>query len=147
MNRVRTSHCTCTLHSLAKGPVRPLVSYPLKGLVSHTIGAPGKQLPGAAITGRSHSARPCGAGAMFGSADPIRCLMGARKHPRYSPYALITTIGIGSLRKASVTFYVRMRKTPCTMAADQGTVTIEIQIANIVTCVCIRFSEHHHEQG
>jgi hypothetical protein len=65
--------------------------------------------------------------------------MGARKHPRYSPYALITTTGIGSLRKASVTFYVRMRKTPCTMAADQGTVTIEIQIANIVTCVCIRF--------
>jgi hypothetical protein len=36
------------------------------------IGAPGKQLPGAAITGRSHAARPCGAGPEFGSADPIR---------------------------------------------------------------------------
>ena len=37
------------------------------GLVSHTIGAPGKQLPGAAIAGLSHSARHRGAGQEFGS--------------------------------------------------------------------------------
>ena len=119
----------------------------MKGLVSHTIGAPGKQLPGAAIAGLSHSARPRGAGQEFGSTIRYGARWVLAKHPNDSPYALLTITGIGSLRKASVTFYVRMRKTPCTMAADQGTVTIEIQIANDVTCVCIRFSEHHHEQG
>ena len=55
------------------------------GLVSHTIGAPGKQLPGAAMTGRSHSARPSGAGPEFGSADPMRRLMGAPLSTQIQP--------------------------------------------------------------
>ena len=47
----------------------------------------------------------------------------------YSPQLVLEACAKHPLR-----FYVRMRKTPCTMAADQGTVTLEIQIANDVTC-------------
>jgi len=74
------------------------------GLVSHTIGAPGKQLPGAATAGLSLSARHRGAGQEFGSTIRYGAWWVLAKHPNDSPYALLTTTGIGSLRKASVTF-------------------------------------------
>ena len=76
----------------------------MKGLVSHTIGAPGKQLPGAATAGLSLSARHRGAGQEFGSTIRYGARWVLAKHPNDSPYALLTTFGIGSLRKASVTF-------------------------------------------
>ncbi len=85
---------------------RPAGCYPTEhtdqGLCVPHDRAPGKQLPGASIAparrGLSHSARStpwrrCDVWIH----DPIRCLMGARQHPRYadrySPYAaLLITI-------------------------------------------------------
>ena len=61
----------------------------MKGLVSHTIGAPGKQLPGAATAGLSLSARHRGAGQEFGSTIRYGARWVLAKHPNDSPYALL----------------------------------------------------------
>jgi hypothetical protein len=54
--------------------------------------------------------------------------MGAPEHPKDSPYAVLTMIGYEACAKHPLRSGVRMRKTPCTMAADQGTVMIEIRL-------------------
>ncbi len=69
-----------------------------KSPVSHTIGAPGKQLPGAATAGLSHSARHRGAGQEFGSTIRYGARWVLAKHPNDSPYALLTTIQIARFR-------------------------------------------------
>ncbi len=60
--------------------------------------------------------------------------MGALEHSRYSPYALLITIGIEACAKHPLRLYVRMRKTPCYNGSRSGNSYVRNPFANYITC-------------
>jgi hypothetical protein len=130
-------HKTCTLHSLRPGLVRgPVLSHGTHRPRPSCESCPSRSGARQATPRRFHSGTE-----PFGSTpwrrpgcdgwihDPIRCLMGARQHPRYSPYALLITIGIEACAKHPLRVYVRMRKTPCNNGSRSGsTVAVMYEI-------------------